>query len=179
MGLAQSYPTAWVAFRSIPTVHAPRVRKRMELGAGRSDGAAAGRRRSDVSEVGTILEQWRESGVKWVRFELPDMHGNSRSKTIPIEHAGSLRRDRAQHVRGSRRPGHAVRRRAGTLYHEERGYGDQLLFPDPDTAAVVPWADRTARFICDAPWYDGTPLAHAAPCFSRALEQAPGWGSTR
>ena len=47
----------------------------------------------------------------------------------------------------------------GTLYHEERGYGDQLLFPDPDTAALVPWADRTGRFICDARWYDGTPLA--------------------
>jgi glutamine synthetase len=65
----------------------------------------------------------------------------------------------------------------GTLYHEEKGYGDQLLFPDPDSAAVLPWADRTGRFICDATWYDGTPLA-ATPrhVFRGALEKARAMG---
>ena len=43
----------------------------------------------------------------------------------------------------------------GTLYHEEVAYGDQRLAPDPATAAVVPWADATARFICDSQWHDG------------------------
>ena len=61
----------------------------------------------------------------------------------------------------------------GTLYHEERGYGDQLLFPDPDSAAIVPWVEATGRLICDAQWYDGTPLA-ATPrhVFRGALEKA-------
>ncbi|MGH2526310.1 MAG: glutamine synthetase family protein, partial [Actinomycetota bacterium] len=64
-----------------------------------------------------------------------------------------------------------------TLYHEERGYGDQLLFPDPNSATVIPWADRTARFICDATWYDGQPLA-ATPrhVFRRALDKARSMG---
>ena len=65
----------------------------------------------------------------------------------------------------------------GTLYHEEVGYGDQLLFPDPDSAAVLPWADRTARLICDARWYDGTPLdATPRAVFRRALEKARSLG---
>ena len=66
---------------------------------------------------------------------------------------------------------------AGTLYHEERGYGDQLLFPDRESAQVLPWADRTARFICDAQWYDGSPLA-ATPrhVFRQALEKARSMG---
>ena len=40
----------------------------------------------------------------------------------------------------------------GTLYNEEVAYGDQRLVPDPGTAAVVPWAPDTARFICDSVW---------------------------
>ena len=33
------------------------------------------------------LHEWTEAGIEWVRFELPDMHGTSRSKTIPVRHA--------------------------------------------------------------------------------------------
>ena len=38
--------------------------------------------------VEQVLTDWRERGIRYVRFELPDMHGTSRSKTVPIEHAG-------------------------------------------------------------------------------------------
>src|SRR6201987_1707018 len=60
----------------------------------------------------------------------------------------------------------------GTLYNEEVAYADQFLHPDPSTAAVVPWADATARFICDASWADGRPLA-ASPrhVFRRVLDR--------
>jgi glutamine synthetase len=65
----------------------------------------------------------------------------------------------------------------GTLYHEERKYGDQLLFPDPDTATVIPWADRTARLICDAQWYDGSTLeATPRAVFRRVLERCRSMG---
>jgi glutamine synthetase len=40
-----------------------------------------------VDSVRQILEGWQTDGIEWVRFELPDMHGTSRSKTIPIRHA--------------------------------------------------------------------------------------------
>jgi len=39
-----------------------------------------------------ILADWSAQGIRYVRFELPDMHGNSRSKLIPIEQAQWLKR---------------------------------------------------------------------------------------
>jgi glutamine synthetase len=130
-----------------------------------------------MSEVKKILEHWETGGIGYVRFELPDMHGISRSKTIPIAHAADYA-ERGLNMYGG---ASVLDTRSdvvgGTLYHEERGYGDQLLFPDPDSAAVLPWAERTARFICDARWYDGTPL-EATPrhVFRRALEKARSMG---
>jgi len=112
-----------------------------------------------MTEVKAILDDWTKQGIGFVRFELPDMHGIARSKTIPIAHAADYA-DRGLNMYGGTS---VLDTRSdvvgGTLYHEERGYGDQLLFPDPDSGAVLPWADDTARFICDAQWYDGTPLA--------------------
>ena len=40
-----------------------------------------------MSDVREILGGWQSDGIGFVRFELPDMHGISRSKTIPIAHA--------------------------------------------------------------------------------------------
>jgi glutamine synthetase len=130
-----------------------------------------------VTEVGKILEGWRKDGIGFVRFELPDMHGISRSKTIPIAHADDYA-ERGLNMYGGVS---VLDARSdvvpGTLYHEEVGYGDQLLIPDPDSAQVVPWADRTARLICDAQWYDGSPL-EATPrhVFRRALDKAAEMG---
>jgi glutamine synthetase len=122
--------------------------------------------------VEQVLARWREQGIRNVRFELPDMHGTSRSKIVPIEHA-----DRYAHKGLNMYGGTAVLDSrsdvvSGTLYNEEVAYADQLLRPDPSTAAVVPWAEATARLICDGFWADGRPLA-AAPrhVFRRVLER--------
>jgi len=130
-----------------------------------------------VSEIASILERWQADGVRFVRFELPDMHGVSRSKTVPIEHAGGFA-ERGLNMYGGTS---VLDTRSdvvpGTLYNEEKMYGDQLLHPDPETAAVVPWADRTGRFICDATWYDGTPLeATPRQVYRRALERCRAMG---
>jgi len=130
-----------------------------------------------MTDVQDVLVGWRKDGIAFVRFELPDLHGISRSKTVPIGHAADYA-ERGLNMYGGTS---VLDTRSdvvpGTLYHEEHGYGDQLLFPDPDSARVLPWADRTARFICDAQWYDGTPLA-ATPrhVFRRALDRARSMG---
>jgi glutamine synthetase len=130
-----------------------------------------------VSDVGTILEGWHQQGIGWVRFELPDMHGISRSKTVPIEHAGAYAEAGLNMYGGTSVLDTRSDVVGGTLYNEERMYADQLLHPDPATAAVVPWADRTARFICDATWYDGQPLeATPRQVFRRALERCRAMG---
>jgi glutamine synthetase len=130
-----------------------------------------------MTEVPTILERWSDAGIRWVRFELPDLHGISRSKTVPIHHA----RDYAESGLNMYGGTVVLDTRSdvvpGTLYHEERGYGDQLLRPDPSTASIVPWADATARFICDTTWYDGSPLG-AAPrhVFRKAVDRCRALG---
>jgi glutamine synthetase len=130
-----------------------------------------------MTEVQDILNDWRKQGIGFVRFELPDMHGISRSKTIPIAHASEYAESGLNMYGGASVLDTRSDVVPGTLYHEEHGYGDQLLFPDPSSAAVLPWADSTARLICDAQWYDGTPLA-ATPrhVFRRALDKARSMG---
>jgi glutamine synthetase len=112
--------------------------------------------------VESVVEQWRRLQVRNVRFELPDMHGTSRSKLVPIDHVERYAREGLNMYGGAVVLDSRSDIVPGTLYNEEVAYADQLLRPDPGTAAIVPWADATARMICDTFWSDGRPLA-AAP----------------
>jgi glutamine synthetase len=122
--------------------------------------------------VEQVLAGWREQGIRNVRFELPDMHGTSRSKIVPIEHADRYARKGLNMYGGTGVLDSRSDVVAGTLYNEEVAYADQLLRPDPSTAAIVPWADATGRLICDGFWADGRPLL-AAPrhVFRRVLDR--------
>ena len=130
-----------------------------------------------MESISEILEGWRKDGIEWVRFELPDMHGTSRSKTIPVRHASAYAERGLNMYGGTSVLDSRSDVVGGTLYNEEHQYGDQLLFPDPDTAAVVPWADRTGRFICDPRWHDGTSL-EATPrhVYRRVLDRCRAMG---
>jgi glutamine synthetase len=112
--------------------------------------------------VDDVLAGWREQGIQYVRFELADMHGTSRSKLVPIEHAGRYAVDGLNMYGGTVVLDSRSDVVPGTLYNEEIAYADQRLRPDPSTAAIVPWAQATGRMICDAFWDDGRPVA-AAP----------------
>ena len=127
--------------------------------------------------VEQVLQAWRDRGVRNVRFELPDMHGTSRSKIVPIEHAAGYANDGLNMYGGAAVLDSRSDVVPGTLYNEEVAYADQLLYPDPATAAVVPWAEATGRFICDAQWADGRALA-ASPrhVFARVLERSRALG---
>ena len=125
------------------------------------------------ASVEQVLTGWKEQGVRNVRFELPDMHGTSRSKLVPIEHAARYASDGLNMYGGAAVLDSRSDVVPGTLYNEEVAYADQLLYPDPSTAAIVPWLEATGRFICDAKWADGKPLA-ASPrhVFARVLERS-------
>ena len=128
--------------------------------------------RKSVS-VEQVLKDWKERGIRNVRFELPDMHGTARSKIVPIEHAASYSKDGLNMYGGAAVLDSRSDVVPGTLYNEEVAYADQLLHPDPTTAAIIPWVEATGRFICDARWADGRPLA-ASPrhVFARVLERS-------
>ena len=97
--------------------------------------------------VEQVLAAWREQGIRNVRFELPDMHGTSRSKLVPIEHAGRYADEGLNMYGGTVVLDSRSDVVPGTLYNEEIAYADQRLKPDPSTAAIVPWADATGRMI--------------------------------
>jgi glutamine synthetase len=122
--------------------------------------------------VDDVLSAWLEQGIRYVRFELPDMHGTSRSKLVPIEHAARYSEEGLNMYGGAVVLDSRSDVVPGTLYNEEIGYADQRLKPDPSTAAVVPWVQDTGRMICDTYWDDGRPLG-AAPrhVFRRVLER--------
>jgi glutamine synthetase len=124
------------------------------------------------ASVEDVLGAWREQGIGYVRFELPDMHGTSRSKLVPIEHAAHYAEEGLNMYGGTVVLDTRSDVVPGTLYNEEIGYADQRLKPDPSTAAIVPWAKNTGRMICDTYWDDGRPLG-AAPrqVFRRVLER--------
>jgi glutamine synthetase len=127
--------------------------------------------------VAAILGEWESQGIRFVRFELPDMHGTSRSKLIPIEHAGDYAEGGLNMYGGAGVLDSRSDVVGGTLYNEEVAYGDQRLWPDPSTAAIVPWVEATGRFICDSAWDDGRPLA-ALPrhVFRRTLDRCRALG---
>jgi glutamine synthetase len=127
--------------------------------------------------VDQVLADWREQGIRYVRFELPDMHGTSRSKLIPIDHAAHYADEGLNMYGGTVVLDSRSDVVSGTLYNEEIAYADQRLKPDPATAAVIPWAEATGRMICDAYWDDGRPLG-AAPrqVFRRVLDRCHALG---
>jgi glutamine synthetase len=127
---------------------------------------------SSADSVEDLLSRWAEEGIRNVRFELPDMHGTSRSKLVPIEHAARYSAEGLNMYGGTVVLDSRSDVVPGTLYNEEVGYGDQRLKPDVSTAAVIPWAPGTARLICDTFWDDGRPL-DAAPrhVFRRVLHR--------
>ena len=115
-----------------------------------------------IPSLDEILARWERAGIRSVLFELPDMHGASRSKLIPINRASGYAQKGLNMYGGTVSLDSSSFVVENTKYNEEKRYADQVLFPDLSTAAVVPWLNNTARLICDTYWADGTPL-HAAP----------------
>ncbi len=104
-----------------------------------------------------FVETVKAAGFDYLRFELPDMAGLSRGKTIPIGHvAGYLRK-------GLNLYGGTVALDSSSVpvrdsgYNEEMNYQDCVMVADLDTLTPVPWLPGTGRVICDTMWYDGRP----------------------
>jgi len=130
-----------------------------------------------VAHFEEILDSWEKQGIKRVRFEQPDLHGTSRTKIVPIDAARGYAKSGLNMYGGTAVLDTRSDVVGGSLYNEEVGYGDQLLFPDADTAALVPWANATGKVICDGQWADGKPLeATPRAVYRRVLEKAQSMG---
>jgi glutamine synthetase len=124
-----------------------------------------------------VIEKLTEQGVRYVRFEFPDLHGVSRLKVVPIDKVEGFARKGLNFYGGTLALDTASMVVPGAGYHAERKYRDKLLFPDWDSLAPVPWLEDTVKVICDAHWSTDEPLA-AAPryVFKSLLEKASAMG---
>lgn len=135
--------------------------------------------RPTEARVEAFAEDLGKKGIKYVRFELPDLHGISRCKVVPIQNASAYAKQGLNLYGGTLALDTGSRVVPGARYHEQVKYRDQLLYPDLDTVTTVPWCQDTAKVICDTEWLHGEPL-RAAPRYvlRRLLAMAERMGYT-
>lgn len=128
-------------------------------------------------EADAFVSRVREAGFDYLRFELPDMAGMSRGKTIPINHvAGYLRSGLNLYGGTVALDSYSIPVR-NSGYNEEMNYQDCVMVADQGTLSPVPWLERTGRVICDTMWYDGkVQLASPRMLLKKMLGVADGLG---
>jgi glutamine synthetase len=91
----------------------------------------------------------RDRGVRFVRVEVPDLHGIARSKTVPVKRLKAVAKSGLNFPLPPLALDVQCEAVQGTGYLEERGYPDVTLVPDFATFAVLPFSEGTARVIAD------------------------------
>ncbi|CEL95654.1 unnamed protein product [Vitrella brassicaformis CCMP3155] len=117
-------------------------------------------------ELTKMLNQIQTEGIDFVRFEFADLHGISRSKTIPVSHVpdyGSHGLNFILAVFGMDPLGNVATHGKDTGTMEDIGYSDGTWFPDTSTFRVVPHSDRTGRVLIDPYHFDVSPSGGYMP----------------
>lgn len=108
-------------------------------------------------EAKNFVEQCKTAGFDFIRFELADMAGLSRGKTIPLAHVAGYLESGLNLYGGTVALDSSSTPVKNSGYNEERNFSDCVMVADTSTLTPVPWLERTGRVICDTMWYDGTP----------------------
>lgn len=129
-----------------------------------------------ADRVSKFVEGLKADGVEYLRFELPDMHGIARLKIVPVDKVAGYARKGLNMYGGTLALDTASSVVGGAKLNEEVSYRDCQLHPDLDSLGPVPWAERTARVVCDA-YFDKEPI-RASPrwVLKRLLAEAEGMG---
>lgn len=114
------------------------------------------------SMIDAIKKQIRDNDIQFIRFEQSDIHGVSRSKTVPVGCFMNYIEDGLNFYGGLLGLDIQSMVPAGTGYAEEVAFADHCTRPDLSTFTVLPWVPNTANITIDPYWYDGTP-AMASP----------------
>ncbi|KAM3864706.1 lengsin [Diretmus argenteus] len=116
-----------------------------------------------------VKQQIARENINFVRFEATDLHGVSRSKTVPV------RFFQEKAVYGVPMPRSYLELTLSPKCNEvDHGNSanfnsDILLIPDLLTFRVLPWAEQTARVICDPCTVTGNPLRTSPRLIAKQL----------
>lgn len=128
--------------------------------------------RINDQHVNEFIEKLKDQKIEYVRFELPDLHGVSRLKVVPIDKVEGYTRKGLNFYGGTLALDTASMIVPGAGYHAEVRYRDHFLFPDLDTLTPVPWLEKTAKVICDPYWSLEEPLKAAPRYVLKTLLEA-------
>ncbi|XP_073324341.1 lengsin [Pagrus major] len=121
------------------------------------------------SAMEQIKQQIARENINFVRFEATDLHGVSRSKTVPV------RFFHEKAVYGIPMPRSYLELTLSPKSNEVDNAStanfssDVLLIPDLSTFRVLPWAEQTARVICDPCTVTGSPLRTSPRLIAKQL----------
>uniref|UniRef100_A0A665VSP4 Lengsin n=1 Tax=Echeneis naucrates TaxID=173247 RepID=A0A665VSP4_ECHNA len=122
-----------------------------------------------IAAMETIKQQIARENINFVRFEATDLHGVSRSKTVPV------RFFQEKAVYGVPMPRSYLELTLSPKSNEVDSAdtanfnSDVLLIPDLGTFRVLPWAEQTARVICDPCTVTGSPLRTSPRLIAKQL----------
>lgn len=122
-----------------------------------------------ISAMEQIKQQIARENINFVRFEATDLHGVSRSKTVPV------RFFHEKAVYGVPMPRSYLELTLSPKSNEVDNAStanfssDVLLIPDLSTFRVLPWAEQTARVICDPCTVAGNPLRTSPRLIAKQL----------
>jgi glutamine synthetase len=127
--------------------------------------------------VAGLMAALKKNEIEYLRFEMADMAGVSRSKTVPIDKVESYARRGLNFYGGVLGLDTSSNVVPASGLHGDRNYADQALSPDPDSLRIVPWLEKTASIMCLGYWDDGEPQ-RAAPrwVFSELAKRANALG---
>ncbi|XP_069024449.1 lengsin [Embiotoca jacksoni] len=122
-----------------------------------------------IATMEQIKQQIARENINFVRFEATDLHGVSRSKTVPV------RFFHEKAVYGVSMPRSylelTLSPKSNEVDHASAANfsSDVLLIPDLSTFRVLPWAEQTARVICDPCTVTGSPLRTSPRLIAKQL----------
>ncbi|KAM9792202.1 LOW QUALITY PROTEIN: lengsin [Neosynchiropus ocellatus] len=122
-----------------------------------------------VSAMEQIKQQIARENINFVRFEATDLHGVSRSKTVPV------RFFHEKAVYGVPMPRSylelTLSPKSNEVDHANTANfsSDVLLISDLSTFRVLPWAEQTARVICDPCTVTGNALRTSPRLIAKQL----------
>jgi glutamine synthetase len=128
--------------------------------------------KSKTDPIAEHVAALRADGIEFVRFELPDLHGISRSKLVPIDAVEGYARKGLNFYGGILALDTSSNVISGAGLNAERNYEDSKLFPDWASLRRVPWKPNTAKVVCDVAFQDNSPYESAPRHVLRSLIEA-------
>lgn len=112
----------------------------------------------------SLISEWREQGVEFVRFVFPDQHSQLRGKTL-VRTAAEKALYTGVNMTSTLLAKDTSHKTVFPVFSRGGGFGfpgmqggeDFVIVADPLTAKILPWARNTAWVLCDPYMADGSP----------------------